>query len=115
MNDPDVNKEGHYPGPAGETNLAVLKGITVGLGILLVIGTALVAVLIAFRDDEPAGFDEDNPLALPMAEGEDVISVSTTDQEIVISIGQGDQVDRIVILDPQTGAQREVLPAVTKR
>lgn len=76
--------DGPVPGP----NLAVLKGITWGLGVLLLAGVALVAVLVANR----ASREEATLVAvsgglppLPLIVGEQIQEVNTSGGLILIT------------------------------
>ncbi|WOI53926.1 hypothetical protein [Parvularcula sp. LCG005] len=105
MNSPDQAP----PGP----NLAVLKGIVVGLGVLLCLGTLLIVVkmmALGKNDDAAApmaiatGADLADLPTLDLASGDTVISVSAGDGLICVIIEGQDGVRRIVALDRRNPA-----------
>lgn len=84
--------------PAGP-NLMILKGIVWGLGALLLVGFALVAVIIAKGPDRSYA---DKPPTLELSEG-DVISSTAFDEGKLLTVVERDGVPhRIVIIDMRT-------------
>lgn len=102
-------------------NLAVLKGITIGLGVLLVAGMVLVAVRIATM----ASSDESDPVEavatapagvvsapldlatlppLPLREGDKIASVSAANGVMIVFVEGADPSDQRVMLLPVGGA-----------
>ena len=76
-------------------NLALIKGITVALGLLLVGGVALLGVLLATRGDGGPGVATDATYTL--APGETVTAAAATAHGILLTI-RSDDGQRFVVV-----------------
>lgn len=105
----------HDPLPPPQ-NLAVIKAITAGLGLLLVGGVALLGVLLVTRDAapepgaeiiaaQPASGGADYAVDLPLAAGERLVSASSGSGGVVLHIEDEEGAARVVVLhaDGRTG------------
>ncbi len=104
-----------------------LKTLVIGMGILIVAGIAVIAVTIVRRNadapiaaqDKPAvslaqsGVPESRsgaPLAsfgvrdIAVPVGSEIVSISAADGRIILELQDAEQVTRILLLDPATGA-----------
>ena len=79
-------------------NLALLKAITAGLGLLLVGGVALLCVLLVTRGGAPA---TDEPVTFALAPGERLVTASPSGEGLLLTIEGGDgDAHRLVTLHP---------------
>jgi len=98
-----------------------LKALVIGMGVLIVVGLAVIAVTIVQRADRdapavaeerpavglarsaaaPAGFGV-RDIAVPA--GSEVMSITAADGRVILELQDADQVTRILLLDPATGA-----------
>ncbi|MEM9234403.1 MAG: hypothetical protein AAGA69_09230 [Pseudomonadota bacterium] len=91
-----------YAGP----NLAILKGVVWGLGVLLLAGFALIAVMLA-RGPQQESYSA-GEMRLSLAEG-DVIASTGVDEDKLIAVIERDGLPhRIVIIDMRTNKSREI-------
>ncbi len=80
-----------------------LKVLTVGMGVLIVLATTVLVVVIARRiggGPAPAG-----PVALVLDEpaGTRILGIAGTADRLAVQL-QGGGADRVVLIDPRTGA-----------
>ncbi|MFN4281038.1 MAG: hypothetical protein ACK4NA_00210 [Alphaproteobacteria bacterium] len=98
-----------------------LKALVIGMGVLIVIGIAVIAVTIVRRantdtpvvaDAKPAVALAGGGAALPsfgvrdiaVPAGSEVMSITAADGRIILELQDGDAMTRILLLDPATGA-----------
>lgn len=87
-------------------NIRALKIIVVVMGILIVIGVAVIVVTIVNRlramsdAAPPAGFGE---VAVPVAEGARVTDMTADDGRLLLRLEESGEI-RVVIIDLATGA-----------
>lgn len=112
--------------------MKALKALVIGMGILIVIGVAVIAVTIVRRTGGDAPMAADKPAlglaqngaqsAAPAAsarsaslpsfgvrdiavpEGSEVISITAADGRIILELQDAEQQTRILLLDPTNGA-----------
>ncbi|MEM1409837.1 MAG: DUF6476 family protein [Pseudomonadota bacterium] len=89
------------PGPS----LAVAKGLALGLGVLLIAGTALLITLLVTRSPESSGFGEPSPIVL--GEGERITDVASSGDALVVLI-DGPTGQRLLRVDGATGTQTAI-------
>jgi uncharacterized protein DUF6476 len=84
-------------------SLKVLKFVTVLLGVLIVLGTTVVGVTIVRRMSEPA---PSTTIAATLDEpaGTRIAAIAATQDRLALHL-QGGGPDRVVLLDPRTGAR----------
>ena len=84
-------------------SLKVLKFITVLLGLLIVLGTTVVGVTIVKRMSEPVAPGQ---IAATLDEpaGTRIAAIAATQDRLALHL-QGGGPDRVVLLDPRTGAR----------
>ncbi|MBN9561312.1 MAG: hypothetical protein J0H14_11375 [Alphaproteobacteria bacterium] len=85
-------------------SLKVLKFITVLLGVLIVLGTTVVAVTIVRRMSEPAAVPSQIAVTLEEPAGTRIAAIAATQDRLAVHL-QGGGPDRVVLLDPHTGAR----------
>ncbi|MEM9838067.1 MAG: hypothetical protein AAF830_02825 [Pseudomonadota bacterium] len=93
--------ESQPPGP----NVAVMKGIALGLGVLLIAGTLLLITLVLKRDTPVA--DITLP-TLELQEGEKVTSASLFDQQALFIIENEAGEQRMVLVNLVSGTRDNV-------
>lgn len=98
-----------------------LKALVIGMGALIVIGLAVIAVTIVRRantdapvagDAKPAVALAQSGAALPsfgvrdiaVPAGSEVMSITAADGRVILELQDGDAMTRILLLDPATGA-----------
>lgn len=89
------------PGP----NVAIAKGIALGLGVLLIAGTLLLIAMLVAR-----GGDDGLPTELPAVElgpGERVAGVSLDGQQALLLIEHEDGSQRMLLIHLTTGRRAE--------
>ncbi|MEE4213067.1 MAG: hypothetical protein V2I43_27795 [Parvularcula sp.] len=89
---------------APQPNFAVAKGIALGLGLLLIAGTALLIVLLVTRD---GGASEAGIPALDLKAGERVIDVSLDGDRALFVLEDADNRQRVLLVDSATGTRTE--------
>ena len=95
--------------PAGP-NLMILKGVVWGLGFLLLIGFAVIALMIA-RGPRTDSVSE--RIEIPLAEGEAISSTDIAEGRLFAVVTRGGLPHRIMIIDMRTNAIREIPVSVT--
>ena len=84
-------------------SLKILKFVTILLGVLIVLGTTVVIVTIVKRlSGPPAPAEIDATLNEP--EGTRIVAIAATQDRLALHL-QGGGPDRVVLLDPRTGAR----------
>jgi hypothetical protein len=91
----------HAPAPSH----AAAKGLALGMGVLLLGGTALLITLLITRESETQVRDIPK---IELGEGEDVLSASATDDTLTILVSTRSGGRKAVIIDLATGAREEV-------
>jgi hypothetical protein len=91
--------------PAPAPSHAAAKGLALGLGVLLLGGTALLITLLVTQESEA---QLDDIPRIELAPGERVLNVSSDDGVLVMLIESGTSEQRIIILDPATGRRTDV-------
>lgn len=85
-------------------NLRVLIGVTVALGVLILLGTTVVIVTIARRMAAPhAGPQAAIALHLDAPAGARIGAIAGAGDRLAIEL-EGAGADRVVLIDPNTGA-----------
>lgn len=112
--------------------MKALKALVIGMGILIVVGVAVIAVTIVRRtggdaptaSDKPAlslaqnGAQSTAPMSsepkgplpsfgvrdIAVPEGSEVISITAADGRIILELQDAEQQTRILLLDPSNGA-----------
>ena len=84
-------------------SLKVLKFITVLLGLLIVLGTTVVGVTIVRRMSEPPAPGQ-VAATLDEPAGTRITAIVATQDRLALHL-QGGGPDRVVLLDPRTGAR----------
>jgi hypothetical protein len=80
-----------------------LIALTVGMGVLTLIGTALLVVVIAERASAPAARPSAFAVTLDEPAGTRIAGVAAAGGRMVIEL-QGGGPDRVVVVDPDSGA-----------
>ncbi|MEM6650688.1 MAG: hypothetical protein AAF603_10600 [Pseudomonadota bacterium] len=116
-----MNDSAPKPPPASQ-NLMVLKGITWGLGVLLLLGMILIAVKITSSEGEKeASLDEGSMQQvvssalppLPLRQGEAVVAISAGEGRIFVILENETAVRRIVYTTSSSMDLWQELPTVT--
>jgi hypothetical protein len=98
-----------------------LKALVIGMGLLIVVGLAVIAVTIVRRADgdapamteakpaigiarSTAGLPSFGVRDIAVPAGSEVMSITAADGRVVLELQDADQVTRILLLDPATGA-----------
>ncbi|MCQ8184144.1 DUF6476 family protein [Parvularcula maris] len=84
---------------------AAAKGLALGLGVLLLGGTALLIALLVTRESETQVRDIPR---IELGEGERVVSVSSDDGVLTLLVETTTNQQRIIVLDSATGRRTEV-------
>jgi hypothetical protein len=84
-------------------SLKVLKFVTVLLGVLIVLGTTVVGVTIVKRMSAPAAPGQIAAM-LDEPAGTRIAAIAATQDRLALHL-QGGGPDRVVLLDPRTGAR----------
>ncbi|WP_031549488.1 hypothetical protein [Parvularcula oceani] len=92
--------------PPPSPNLALIKGVTAGLGLLLLGGLALLVVLLFTRGTGGEGAAELAPLTV--GPGEAIVD-QAVGEDVAMFVIRGEDSARVVFVDIDTGAQK-VLP-----
>ncbi len=88
-------------------SLRILKFVTILLGVLIVLGTTVVGVTIVKRLSEPAA-PARIAATLDEPEGTRIAAIAATQDRLALHL-QGGGPDRVVLLDPRTGARTGVV------
>jgi hypothetical protein len=84
---------------------AAAKGLALGLGVLLLGGTALLITLLITRNGDTQLRDIPR---IELAPGERITSVSSDDGFLTLLIESDTYGQKIVVLDPATGRRTEI-------
>ena len=84
--------------------MGALKGLVIGMGVLIVAGTVALAVLLVQRLGGPAGGGAAASLSLAQPEGAHITGIAANDRALAIWVARPAG-DRVILLDP-TGARR---------
>lgn len=87
-------------------NMMVLKGVVWGLGVLLLLGFALVAAIITMGPSEPSYAEA---VTLELVEGEDISASAVEGQTLTFVVARDGLPHRIVIIDMRTN-ESQVIP-----
>jgi hypothetical protein len=82
--------------------MRLLKAITIGMGVLIVVATAVLVVVIARRLDGPVLVATQTALVLDEPSGTRIVEIVAAGDRLAALL-QGGGADRIVLLDPRTG------------
>lgn len=102
MTDQQIPETEPYAGP----NLAILKGVVWGLGVLLLAGFALIAVMLA-RGPQEESYTADE-MRLALIQGDVIASTSIEEDKLIAVIERDGMPHRIVIIDMRTNRSREI-------
>ena len=91
--------------PSGGINVAVAKGIALGLGVLLLGGTALLITLLVVRQPTPTS---DISAGIELNSGEKITDVSTSENQMILLVEDASGRQKIVMIDLATGGRTEV-------
>ncbi len=93
--------------------MRALKILTIGMGVAIVVATAALGVLIA-RRLSPAGAGTSFTSTLRQPDGTHLVAIAGVQDRLALWL-QGGGADRVVLIDPRTGAVsgRILLPAAT--
>jgi hypothetical protein len=88
-----------------EGSMRLLKAVTIGMGVLILIGMTVVIVTIARRMTAPAPPHRVAELALHLDEpaGTRIAGIAGAGGRLAVQL-QGGGVDRVVLVDPDSGA-----------
>ena len=91
-------------------NLALIKGITVGLGVLLVGGVVLLGVLLLTRGDDTAPVAPmGDPVTYELSVGETLVGASQSGPNTLLTLRRADGSHRLVLLGQDDAVLREVV------
>jgi hypothetical protein len=87
-----------------QRNMRLLMAVTIGMGVLILLGTTVVIVTVAHRIAAPRAKPEDM-IALHLDEpaGTRIGGIAGAGDRLAVAL-QGGGTDRIVLVDPDTGA-----------
>lgn len=91
--------------PASPIDAGVAKAIALGLGLLLILGTALLIVLLLTQKSEP---DLAEIPALELQASEKIVSVTALDGQALFLVESVAGQQRVLLLEPATGARSEI-------
>ena len=83
--------------------MAFLKVAVVVMAVLIVGGTATLIVLVAKRSTAPAGLPDVVTAVLQEPEGSRIAAIAALQDRLAIQV-QGGGTDRVLLIDPRTGA-----------
>ena len=83
--------------------MRLLKAITIGMGLLIVVATTVLVVVIARRLGGPASVPTPTAQILDEPTGTRIVGIATTGDRLAALL-QGGGADRIVLIDPRTGS-----------
>lgn len=87
-----------------QRNMRLLMAVTVGMGVLILLGTTVVILTIAHRMTAPrARRDAMVSLHLDEPAGTHIRSIAGAGDRVAVQL-EGGGTDRIVLVDPDTGA-----------
>ncbi len=87
--------------------MRALKGLVIGMGVLIVAGLAVVVVTIANRSFHGAAAPTDAVLALP--QGAEVVETSLDGQRLALRLRLADGTSEIHVFDLATGGRTAVV------
>ncbi|HUB45774.1 MAG TPA: DUF6476 family protein [Acetobacteraceae bacterium] len=82
--------------------MRALKILTIAMGVLILAGTAVIIGVIFHRATSPAS-SAPVDLALDQPAGSRIVSIAATQDRLALQL-QGGGADRVVLVDPRTGA-----------
>jgi len=82
--------------------MRALKAATIGMGLLIVLGTTVLIITIIKRSSAP-GVPVDIAAVLDEPAGTRIAGIAAVGDRLAIQL-QGGGVDRVVLVDPHTGA-----------
>ena len=82
--------------------MRLLRAITIGMGLLIVVATTVLVVVIARRLGGPTSISTQTTLMLDEPRGTAIIGIATAGDRLAALL-QGGGADRIVLIDPRTG------------
>lgn len=85
-------------------DVGALKGLVIGMGVLIVVGTVGLAVLLVQRLGGPAAGGAAAAVSLAQPEGARIAGIAASDKAISVWVARPDG-ERVIVLDP-TGARR---------
>ena len=80
-----------------------LKALTIGMGVLIVVATTVLVVIIARRLAGPAAPPASVVVQLEEPDGTRIAGIAATGDRVAVQL-QGGGPDRVLLLDPRTGA-----------
>jgi hypothetical protein len=80
-----------------------LKGLTIGMAVLIVVATAALAVVIARRIGGPGATPASVAVLLDEPGGTRIVGIASAGDRLAVQL-QGGGPDRVVLVDPRTGA-----------
>jgi hypothetical protein len=83
--------------------MRLLKAITIGMGVLIVVATAVLVVVIARRLEGPVLAPTRTTLVLDEPSGTRIVEIVGAGDRLAALLQGGGGADRIVLLDPRTG------------
>lgn len=91
----------------GETSVGngmrALKALTIGMGVLILVATAVLIGVIFHRAAAPTA-SRRVALTLDEPAGTHIAGIAATQDRLAVSLTGGGAADRIVLVDPQSGA-----------
>jgi len=83
--------------------MRLLKAITIGMGLLIVVATTVLVVVIARRLGGPGPTPMQTALVLDEPSGTQIVGIATAGDRLAALL-QGGGADRIVLIDPRSGS-----------
>jgi hypothetical protein len=83
--------------------MRLLKAITIGMGLLIVVATTVLVVVIARRLGGPGPMPAQTALMLDEPGGTRIAGIAAVGDRLAALL-QGGGADRIVLIDPRTGS-----------
>ena len=83
--------------------MRLLKAITIGMGVLIVVATTVLVVVIARRLGGPVTVPSQFALVLDEPSGTRIVGIATAGDRVAALL-QGGGDDRIVLIDSRTGS-----------
>ncbi|MEJ0017572.1 MAG: hypothetical protein WDN25_13595 [Acetobacteraceae bacterium] len=80
-----------------------LKAVTIGMGVLIVVATTVLVVTIARRLGGPGPATAPLALVLDEPSGTRIVAIAGAGDRLAVQL-QGGGADRVVLVDPRTGA-----------
>lgn len=98
-----MNDSPQIPAPAIDAGIA--KAIALGLGLLLILGTAVLIVLLVTQKSE---VDQAVPTRIELQAGEKVITVTTLEGQALFLVENASGEQRVLVWNLATGASSSV-------